>query len=568
MQCHHNATQDQMRIFWDVPMPMRDGASLLADVFCPLAEGAYPAIMTFGPYGKNQAFQVQTPLPWKRLCRETPEVYEDTTCQYLTWETVDPEKWTRAGYIVIRVDSRGAGRSPGFLDPFCEQEAYDYYDCIEWVGTQSWCTGKVGLLGISYFAITQWCAAALQPPHLAAICPWEGSSDLYREQMRKGGILGGIGNKDGNWWNVMILPGQYGAGKRSYRNPVSGLYAGGEETLPEHALAQNRQNNVEFFRGRELITDGYEGRIPKVENVTVPLLSCGNWGGHNLHLRGNIEGFVRAASTEKWLELHGGTHYTDFYKKEGMALQRSFFDYYLRGIDTGWTRRPPVMLHIRHPHERFTYREETEWPLARTQWTKVYLHPAAQALSSQPVREDSSVSFQAMEEGVTFTTDAFLEPMEITGPLAARLHVSSTTQDADLTLVLRLIDETGEEVTFQGASAPRVSLTMGWLRASHRKTDPEKSLPYRPWHTHDCLQYLSPGKPVAMDVEILPTSIVVPAGYRLALTVQGHDWPESTSFQTDLWDKRPELYAGKTTLHSSQDAPAYLLLPVIPAGSK
>lgn len=564
MQCHHSVTQDQMRIFWDVSIPARDGATLKADVFCPLEEGAYPAIMTYGPYGKNQAFQVQTPLPWKRLCKETPEVTEDTTCKYLTWETVDPEKWTRADYIVIRVDSRGAGRSPGFLDPFCEQEAYDYYDCIEWVGSQPWCTGKIGLLGISYFAITQWCAAAQQPPHLAAICPWEGSSDLYREQMRKGGILGGIGNKDGNWWNAMILPGQYGTGKRSYHNPVSDLYAGGDETLPDHELAENRQNNVELFRGKEILDDAFQRRLPKIENVTVPLLSCGNWGGHNLHLRGNIEGFLRASSKEKWLELHGGTHYTDFYKTDGMALQRSFFDHYLKGVDTGWEKQPPVMLHIRHPYEKFVYREEQEWPIARTEWTRFYLHPDAQTLSQAPVQADSSISFQAMEESATFYTDAFLEETEITGPLAAHLIVSSSTRDADLTVVLRLIDDKGNDVTFQGASAPTVPLTMGWLRASHRKTDPGKSKPYRPWHTHDCPEYLVPGKATALDVEILPTSIVLPVGYRLALTVQGHDWAQSTSFHTDLWDKRPELYAGITTLHSAKDATAYLLLPIIP----
>jgi putative CocE/NonD family hydrolase len=109
--------------------------------------------------------------------------------RYQNWETADPEKWVPDGYVCVRVDSRGAGRSPGYLDIFSAQETRDYYECIEWAGTQPWSNGKVGLLGISYYAISQWLVAALQPPHLAAICPWEGASDYYREFTHHGGIL-------------------------------------------------------------------------------------------------------------------------------------------------------------------------------------------------------------------------------------------------------------------------------------------------------------------------------------------------------------------------------------------
>lgn len=557
--------QDGMRIYYDIPIPARDGARLMADAYCPQEEGKYPIIMTFGPYGKNQSFQYQTPLPWLRLCRETPEVKQDSTNRYLTWETVDPEKWTRFGYIVVRVDSRGSGRTPGLIDPFCWQEAEDYYDCIEWLATQDFCTGKVGLLGISYFAITQWNVASLNPPHLAAFCPWEGSSDIYREQLRKGGILGGIGGLSGNWWNGMILPGQYGTGVRSYKNPVSGLYAGGDVTLPENELAQNRLNNVEEARHHELLDDWFEKRTPKLENIQTPVLSCGNWGGHNLHLRGNIEGYMRAGSREKWLELHGGTHFTDFYKREGTELQRKFFDHYLKGVDNGWENTAPVTLRIRHPYEHFETREEPCWPPRAITWQPYYLYPKLGVMSANKPCGDEKAAFRAGEGNITFVTDAFLEETEFTGPLSAKLYVSSTTRDADLVAVLRLLDPEGKEVTFQGASAPQVPLTMGWLRLSHRKTDPEKSYTGRPWHTHDELQYLTPGEIYEAEMELLPTSIVVPAGYRLALTIQGHDWERSVNWQNDLWDKRPELYAGETTLHTAENTPAYLLLPRIAA---
>ena len=117
---------------------------------------------------------------------------------------------------------------------------------------------------------------------------------------------------------------------------------------------------------------------------------------------------------------------------------------------------------------------------------------------------------------MTFCTEAFTEEMEITGPVAVKLYVSSDTTDADLFLVLRLFDPNGKEVTFIGSNDPRVPVGLGWLRASHRKLDPKETKPYRPYHTHDEIQPLKPGEPVELDIEILPTSIVVPVGYRLA----------------------------------------------------
>ena len=116
----------------------------------------------------------------------------------------------------------------------------------------------------------------------------------------------------------------------------------------------------------------------------MPLLSAGNWGGHGLHLRGNVEGFVRAASRQKWLEVHGGTHWTQFYTDYGVGLQKRFFGHFLKGEDTGWDRQPPVQLQIRHPGEQFVERHENEWPLARTQWTKFHLDPASGALGREP----------------------------------------------------------------------------------------------------------------------------------------------------------------------------------------
>src|SRR5262249_31555976 len=216
-----------------------------------------------------------------------------------------------------------------------------------------------------------------------------------------------------------------------------------------------------------------------------PLLSAANWGGQGLHPRGNFEGFVRAASRQKWLEVHGIEHWTHFYTDYGVSLQKRFFGHFLKGEDTGWKKQPTIVLQVRHPGERFVERHEKEWPLARTRWTKFYLDPAGLTLSRRPAGRNSSARSGGLGDGLTFVTPPLTQQIEIPGPLAAKLHVSSETSDADLFLVVRVFTPNLKEVVFQGALDPRTPIAQGWLRASHRKLDANLSLPYRPYHTHD-----------------------------------------------------------------------------------
>src|SRR5205085_10254764 len=187
--------------------------------------------------------------------------------------------------------------------------------------------------------------------------------------------------------------------------------------------------------------------------------------------------------------------------------------------------------------------------------------------------------FDALGKGLTFLTEPLPEPVEITGPCAAKLFVSSTTEDADLFLVIRVLDPNGKDVTFVSAQDPNGIVTKGWLRASHRKLDPKKSLPYRPWHTHDEKQPLMPGETYELDIEIWPTCIVVPAGYRIALSIRGRDYEHDDAPATlsnmknpmkgcgpfthdDETDRPPAIFGGKVTLHF--DRQPYVLLPIIP----
>jgi predicted acyl esterase len=565
-----------MKIDWDVPVRMSDGLVLRADIFRPEDNGRYPVILSYGPYGKGLSFQEGYKTAWEIMARDYPDAVAGSSNRYQNWEVVDPEKWVPDGYVCVRVDSRGAGRSPGYLCHNNVRETRDLYECVEWAAAQPWCSGKVGMNGISYYASNQWRAAAVQPPHLAAICVWEGWNDPYRESARHGGIICSFRK---NWQDMQVKTVQHGVGERGKKNPNTGELVCGPETLPDEELVRNREDMWHSFLSRELIDDYYVERTADLSKVTVPLLSAANWGGQGLHTRGNFEGFMRAASPQKWLEVHGGSHWAPFYTDYGVGLQKRFFDFFLKGRQNGWDGQPRVQLNVRRPGEKFDIRHENEWPLARTKWTRFYLDPDGMKLAEQPPKGAKPLTYEPMGNGVTFSMVAQRET-EITGPSVLKTWISSATSDADLFVVLRVFDPSGKEVLFYGALDPKTPIGQGWLRASHRKVDPKKSLPYRPWHTHDEKQPLKPGEVYELDVEIWPTCIVVPAGYRIALSIRGRDYEHDDAAATlsnmknpmkgcgpfthdDETDRPPAIFGGDVTLHF--DRQPYVLLPIIPS---
>ena len=617
MTQHKIETRDNMHIEWDAPIPADDGLVLRADIFRPVGDGKYPVILSYGPYAKGLEFKEGYKANWARLVEAAPNVLEGSSNKYQNWELVDPEKWVPDGYAIVRVDSRGAGRSPGFLDCWSPREAKDLYDCIEWAGTRTWSNGKVGVNGISYYAMNQWNAGALRPPHLAALCIWEGSSDYYRELCRHGGILCDF---LGNWYDRQVLSVQNGVGDRGARSAVTGETIAGPQTLSPEALRKNRGDLGREALERRLIDDYYRARTAEFEKIEAPLLSAANWGGMGLHPRGNFEGYLRAGSKQKWLEVHGHTHFTHFYSSYGEALQKRFFGHFLKGENTGWDKQPKVALNIRSPGEKFELRDENEWPLARTRWTKYYLDAEGRVLAPDPgdvettshafaesdssgahgleptsergapvqskgertSKQEQTITYDTTGDGVTFMTAPMREQLEITGPVAVKLRVSSETTDADVFVVLRLYDPDGKEVTFVGSNDPRTPIGLGWLRASHRKIDPNESTPYRPVHTHDEEWPLEPGEPVELDIEIWPTSIVVPVNHRLALTVRGKDYEYDGTdagisnaaypmkgvgpfTHASPKDRPSHIFGGRNTLHFAADKQPYVLLPVIPA---
>ena len=569
-----------MCVDWDVPIVADDGLVLRADVFRPVAAGHYPVLLTYGPYAKGLAFQEGYPSAWQRMVEKHPDVAAGSSNLYQSWEVVDPEKWVPHGYVCVRVDSRGCGRSPGYVDHFSPRETQDFYDCIEWAGVQPWSNGRVGLNGISYYGINQWQVASRQPPHLAAMCIWEGAADWYRDMTHHGGMLSTFW---ANWYDMQVKTVQYGLGERGPRSPATGDLVCGPETLDEATLAANRCDFGEEILAHPLDDDYHRARSPDWSKVVVPFLSAANWGGQGLHPRGNFEGFYRAASEHKWLEAHGIEHWTHFYTDYGRTLQLRFFDHFLKDQPTGdWDKQPPVLLQVRHPGERFVERAEQAWPIPRTQWTGFALSFSEGALIKDGTASDGTASFDAAGDGLTFLTPPLEQETEITGPSALTLFVSSSTTDADIFVVLRVFAPDLREETFQGAIDPHTPIAQGWLRASHRKLDPALSEPWRPYHTHDEVQALTPGEVVRLDIELWPTSIVVPAGWRVGLSVRGRDYVypggsggKLSNFKNELTgcgpflhddprDRPPAVFGGRTTLHAAPGQAPTLLLPIIP----
>ena len=559
----------------DVRIPMMDGMGLLANVYRPSAPGRYPVIVTISSYGKDVRPTAAISGQLSQELKVNPAFCsQGSSCKYLTFETPDPERWVPDGYVIVNVDSRGAGRSPGYLDPYSPQETRDYYDAIEWAGVQPWSNGKIGLLGLSYYAVVQWQVAALRPPHLAAIIPWEGFNDYYREATHQGGILCTSFWHD-IWW-PLVSRDQHG-NPNGFINGATGRPTSGPPLNPQ-LLQGNRVHLLEEFAEHDLDDQWMKERSPMLERIEVPLLSAGNWGGLGHHLRGNTDGYQRAGSKKKWLNMHVGLHFEAFYSPEGIALQKRFLDHFCKGIDNGWEREPRFNYVARNPHGN-SERSATDFPVPGTRWTRYFLDAKSGSMSLRRPVVKSSTSYRAMASaGVSFTTAPFASETEITGPVAARLWVASSTEDMDLFVTLRAFAPDGKEFTFQGSDDPAAPVTQGWLRVSQRKQDPARSRLGQPWHTHDESQRLTPSVLYPVEVEIWPTNVVLPKGYRLMLVVEGQDFerpgrppmvrdgiPYGGSGSYLHTDRNPVLYGGTNTIVTGPAHDSHLLLPIIPA---
>lgn len=579
----------------NVDIPLKGAASdkghlVRCNVYRPKSSDQgqkFPVLVTYGPYGKDIHYKDFAPKSYSEV---NPEQHSD----HAAWEVPSPTYWTEHGYILVRCDERGSGQSPGFLDTMSRGTSEVFYDVVEWASEQKWSTGKVGLLGISYYAGTQWRVAARRPKGLSAIIPWEGMSDYYRDRCRHGGILSN-GFID-FWWNRQVITNQYGRPGRSARNWGPDTIEG---DLPEDELESNRRDQTIDTAQNKYRDDSYFATKDfNLADIEVPLLSVANWGGILLHLRGNIEGYNQAGSKFKYLRAITGRHDLPFYYKEEVELQRSFLDAFLKDDDrVGWSvpgKVPPVDIVLRkgdvgfnnaEAEKQFSRRQETEWPIARTEYTKYYLTPSKDLTPVAPgVTKSTSLQYSTLtgldnSDGYSFATAPIeADELEITGHVTATLNVSVDAEtdpdcpppsDIDLFLTLRHISSEGKEVYYTGTAGDPVPLCKGFLRVSHRKIQESHELnrPYLPYRSYfkEDVQEVKPGEIYQVVVEIWPTNVVLQKGSRLVLEVSGGDTQGAGIFLHNHPEDRNVKIHGKTNrIHFGPGLENFVTLPIIP----
>lgn len=444
----------------------------------------------------------------------------------LSW--CSPLGWSLQGFVVVNADSRGCGRSDGTGDLLSHQEAEDTYDLVGWLADQAWSDGRVVMLGVSYLAISQYAVAALQPPALRAICPWEGFTDAYRDLAFPGGIR---------------------------ESGFTRLWSRGVRRRTRQTYDMEQMQEAHPLRD-----DFWRSRVPDLSAIKVPMLVCGSFSDNNLHSRGSIRAFTRSGCGHARLYTHRGGKWETFYSATALSEQLKF----LRDALAGSSGSRSVRLEVREDRDTITaVREETQWPLAGTRWRPMYLAGPG-LLATEPPPTAGSIRFQTRSRAAAFNW-TIPEDIELTGPMAARLWVQlDGCDDANLFVGVEKWRD-GQFVAFEGSYGwGRDRVTTGWQRVSLRELDPELSQPWEPVPACARPRPVTAGEVVAVDVALGPSATLFRAGEQLRLVVGGR-W---LSPRNPLTGQFPAAYPrpprGRVTLHWGPRYDAHLLIPEVP----
>jgi predicted acyl esterase len=549
----------KIKVEKDIYVPMRDGVRLATDVYRPDTDGKFPALLAMSVYGKElQALR----MPVQSKSRGS-----------LLWdgaiEAGDTAYIVPRGYVHVIADVRGTGDSEGeHVGVFDKNEQQDGYDMVEWIAQQPWCDGNVGMIGISYFALTQLFTAIQQPPHLKAIFPFEVHTDTYRGLATDGGV---------------IFPMLYRLypGRPMDAGPVNGsgyastnVVSATMKNLPEEKfkkLQQERLNDPDlriysiYWHVARYPTknpifadvlfnpeDGpfWQERTPynDFDRINIPLFTGGPWTG--LWAEGAFDLYSKVNVPKKVLMVPPGTVDRPWYTQHEELIR--WMDHWLKGIDTGMMNEPPIKIFVMGANQ---WRYEQEWPLTRTKWTKLYLRSWERMLKEPVSHVEDPDGF--VQEPLTQTSEVrsakyatlpLSEDTEVTGPMALTLYASIDTEDTSWYIRLFEVDEYGK----------RHELSSSWLKASHRAVDESKSEPWNPWHPHTSREKLTPGKVYEYRIGIPPISNMIKAGHRIELEIAGMD---NVPGGLHICNSRTTVYKiYHDTAHMS-----HLLLPIIPS---
>lgn len=464
----------------DVPIRLRDGVTIYADVFRPVGDEACPALLAWSPYGKEIGGQMLDDVPMRS------GVPLSATSGLETFEGPDPAYWVAHGYAIVNPDKRGAYMSEGNLLYWGHEDALDGCDVIDWIASQKWSNGKVGMTGNSWLTVSQWFIAAERPEHLAAIAPWEGFCDHYRESGTRGGIPA-----------------------PEFPEMIAETFASAHGML---------EDQPRMIVERPFMCDYWEDKAARVENIEIPAYVVASYT-NSVHTHGSFAGFRRMASKEKWLRVHNTSEWFDYYTPENVEDLRRFFDHYLKGIDNGWEQTPRVRLSVLNPGGTdIVGRAEEDFPLARTQYHKLYLSAADRALLTSLPADQAVSEYQSDSARHEVTYRYRMErPTEITGYMKLHLWVSAPDHD-DMDLAVRV-----EKLSRDGQPLPdrtgNLIAATGLMRVSMRQLDEARSTETEPYYTFTTEQKLKPGEIVPVEIEIWPMGLYFDEGEILQLTV-------------------------------------------------
>lgn len=464
----------------DVPIRLRDGVTIYADVFRPVGDEACPALLAWSPYGKEIGGQMLDDVPMRS------GVPLSATSGLEKFEGPDPAYWVAHGYAIVNPDKRGAYMSEGNLFYWGHEDALDGCDVIDWIASQKWSNGKVGMTGNSWLTVSQWFIAAERPEHLAAIAPWEGFCDHYRESGTRGGIPA-----------------------PEFPEMIAETFASAHGML---------EDQPRMIVERPFMCDYWEDKAARVENIEIPAYVVASYT-NSVHTHGSFAGFRRMASKEKWLRVHNTSEWFDYYTPENVEDLRRFFDHYLKGIDNGWEQTPRVRLSVLNPGGTdIVGRAEEDFPLARTQYHKLYLSAADSALLTSLPADQAVSEYQSDSARHEVTYRYRMErPTEITGYMKLHLWVSAPDHD-DMDLAVRV-----EKLSRDGQPLPdrtgNLIAATGLMRVSMRQLDEARSTEAEPYYTFTTEQKLKPGEIVPVEIEIWPMGLYFDEGEILQLTV-------------------------------------------------
>ncbi len=466
----------------DKEITLRDGTKIYADIFRPVDGGKYPAILCISPYGKEIGGQHIDDIPHR------VGIPLNATSGLERFEGADPAYWVAKGYAVVNPDTRGAYSSEGNINYWGRQYAEDGYDIVEWIAAQSWSNEKVGMSGNSWLTVSQWFIAAERPPHLAAIAPWEGFSDHYRETSHNGGIL-----------------------TPEFPELIAETFAS------KNGLLEDQPRMIVDY---PFLNEYWEDKVAQLEKINIPAYVVASYT-NPVHTYGTFAGYRKISSKDKWLRVHLTQEWNDYYNPENVADLTKFFDFYLKGEKNNWQDTPKVRLSVYDLEGGdVVNRAENEFPLKRTKYKKLYLDATNNTLGKK-VRQESFTEYDSESDNSSVTfLHTFDKETELTGYMKLHLWVAAMdNDDMDLKVTVEKVSADGKILNqnmFGEVSAN------GQLRVSCRKLDEKKSAAAQPYLVGNSEQKLKAGEVVPVEIGIWPMGMIYHKGESLRLTIAAY----------------------------------------------